>query len=447
MAASNLTPKQIVSELDRYIVGQDDAKRAVAVAIRNRWRRQQLPEQLRREIGPKNIIMIGPTGVGKTEIARRLSTLVNAPFIKVEASRYTEVGYHGRDVESMVRDLLELAINMVRSEQTEVVREEAERLTEERLLDALIPPAASTPETHDSDSSDRRHRTREKFRTDLAEGRLDDREIDLVVEEKSRTSPMFAAVGIDQLDSGLQNILDQVMPQQSRQRRVPIREARTIIFQQECDKLIDRENVTEMAVTRTENAGIVFLDEIDKICQSDGHRSADVSRQGVQRDLLPIVEGTTVQTRHGPVKTDHVLFIAAGAFHSSKPSDLMPELQGRFPIRVELQDLDKNDFVRILTEPQCALTKQHIAMLGTEGVSLKFESSAIDAMAQIAFEINRSSHNTGARRLYTITEKLLEEVSFGAPDRAGDTVVVDEAFVRETLSDILQDEDLSKFIL
>ncbi len=447
MAASNLTPKQIVAELDRFIVGQDDAKRAVAVAIRNRWRRQQLPEQLRREIGPKNIIMIGPTGVGKTEIARRLSTLVNAPFIKVEATRYTEVGYHGRDVESMVRDLVELAINMVRSEQTEVVREEGERLTEERLLDALIPPAASAPDVDDGDSSDRRHRTREKFRADLVEGRLDDREIDLVVEEKQRNSPMFAAVGIDQLDSGLQNILDQMMPQQSRQRRMPIREARTIIFQQECDKLIDRENVTDMAIQRTENGGIVFLDEIDKICQSDGHRSADVSRQGVQRDLLPIVEGTTVQTRHGAVKTDHILFIAAGAFHGSKPSDLMPELQGRFPIRVELQDLDKNDFVRILTEPQSALTKQHIAMLGTEGVGLKFEDSAIDAMAQIAFEINRSSHNTGARRLYTITEKLLEEVSFDAPDRAGDTVVVDEAFVRATLNDILQDEDLSKFIL
>ncbi|MCH8965640.1 MAG: ATP-dependent protease ATPase subunit HslU [Planctomycetes bacterium] len=444
----DLTPKQIVAELDKYIVGQDDAKRAVAVAIRNRWRRQQLPEEMRDEVGPKNIIMIGPTGVGKTEIARRLANLVNAPFVKVEASRYTEVGYHGRDVESMVRDLLDLALNTVHQEQTEVVRQEADRRTEERLLDALVP---ASPLRHDgeadSDMAERRHRSREKFRSDLQAGELDDREIELTVEEKAKPHAVFATVGLDQMDPGLQNMLDQIMPTQARDRRLPIHEARKVIFQQECDKLIDRERAVEMAIRRTENSGMIFLDEIDKICVSDSKQSADISRQGVQRDLLPIVEGTTVMTRHGPVKTDHILFIAAGAFHSSKPNDLMPELQGRFPIRVELDDLSKEDFVRILTEPKNALIKQHIAMLATEGLTLKFKDGAVEAMADLAFQVNRTSQNTGARRLYTISEKLLEDISFNAPERQGDTVTIDEKFVRETLSHITKDEDLSKFIL
>ena len=444
----DLTPKQIVAELDKYIVGQDDAKRAVAVAIRNRWRRQQLPEEMRDEVGPKNIIMIGPTGVGKTEIARRLANLVNAPFVKVEASRYTEVGYHGRDVESMVRDLLDLALNTVHQEQTEVVRQEADRRTEERLLDALVP---ASPLPHDgeadSDMAERRHRSREKFRSDLQAGELDDREIELTIEEKAKPHAVFATVGLDQMDPGLQNMLDQIMPTQARDRRLPIHEARKVIFQQECDKLIDREKAVEMAIRRTENSGMIFLDEIDKICVSDSKQSADISRQGVQRDLLPIVEGTTVTTRHGPVKTDHILFIAAGAFHSSKPNDLMPELQGRFPIRVELDDLSKEDFVRILTEPKNALIRQHIAMLATEGVKLKFEPGAVEAVAELAFMVNQSSQNTGARRLYTISEKLLEDISFNAPERSGSTVVIDEKFVRETLSHITKDEDLSKFIL
>ncbi len=444
----DLTPKQIVEELAKYIVGQDDAKRAVAVAIRNRWRRQQLPDHMRNEVGPKNIIMIGPTGVGKTEIARRLAGLVNAPFVKVEATRSTEVGYHGRDVESMIRDLLDLAVNMVREEQTEVVRAEGERRAEERLLDALLPQASyDNPDDTDGDQPERRRRNREKFRAELREGLLDDREIDLTVEEKPKTNAVFATVGIDQMDPGLQQMLDQIMPRHSKDRRLPIREARKIVFQQECDKLIDPEKVNELAIQRTENAGIIFLDEIDKICASDARYGADVSRQGVQRDMLPIVEGTTVTTRYGPVKTDHILFIAAGAFHNSKPNDLMPELQGRFPIRVELNDLTQEDFVRILTEPRNALCKQHIAMLATEGVTLVFEPEAVETMAELAYKVNRTSQNTGASRLYTISEKLLEDISFHAPERQGDTVTITRSMVRDTLSDIIKDEDLSKFIL
>jgi ATP-dependent HslUV protease ATP-binding subunit HslU len=442
-----MTPREVVEALDRHIVGQHSAKRAVAVAIRNRWRRQQLPEEMRNEVGPKNIIMMGPTGVGKTEIARRVADLVNAPFIKVEATRYTEVGYHGRDVESMVRDLLDLAIQIVRREQTEVVRQEAERLTEERLLDALLPAGADEGDLGDPDLIERRRRSREKFRQSLRDGEMDDREIDIMVEDKARSAPMFTAIGIDQVDTGLQSMLDNIMPSQSRDRRMPIREARSVVFQQECDKLIDREDVTQMAIQRTENTGIIFVDEIDKICQSDSRHSADVSRQGVQRDLLPIVEGTAVQTRHGTVKTDHILFVAAGAFHGSKPSDLMPELQGRFPIRVELSDLDQKDFVRILTEPKNALTKQHIALMSTEGVGLTFEPDAVEAMAEIAYEVNRSTQNTGARRLYTIIEKVLEELSFDAPQRGGETVIIDDAFVRAALETIRQDEDLARFIL
>ena len=446
---AELTPRQVVEALDKYIVGQDEAKRAVAIAVRNRWRRQQLPQELREEVGPKNIIMMGPTGVGKTEIARRLAALVNAPFIKVEATKYTEVGYHGRDVESMIRDLLDLGIHMVRAEQTEVVRVEAERLTEERLLDALIPATDADRREKDAESgtAQRRHRTREKFRERLRAGELDESLIDLVTEDRPVPMGMFATIGVEQLDPELQNFFERLIPKEPKARRLPVREARKVIFQQECDRLIDREKVTEMAIRRTENSGIIFIDEIDKIAGPPSMHGPDVSRQGVQRDMLPIVEGCTVSTRYGPVRTDHILFIAAGAFHASKPSDLMPELQGRFPIRVELSDLTKDDFVRILTEPENALIKQQVALLGTEGVTLAFTPDAIDAMADIAWQVNRRAQNIGARRLYTIMEKVVEDISFDAPSKAGEKVTIDAAYVRNRLADIVKDEDLSKFIL
>ncbi len=446
--AKELTPTQVVEQLDRFIIGQDDAKRAVAIAIRNRWRRQQLPDALREEVGPKNIIMIGPTGVGKTEIARRLANLVNAPFIKVEATKYTEVGYHGRDVESMIRDLLDLAIHMVRNEQTEVVRAEAERRTEERLLDLVMPaPASGVDGEEDTDAADRRHRSREKLRRQLKDGELDDREVELTTEEKAAPVSVFAGVGLEQMETDLQGMMDRILPSQPKRKRLPVRQARKVIFQDECDQLIDREKVMELAIRRTENSGVVFVDELDKVCGPEAAHSPDVSRQGVQRDLLPIVEGSTVMTRHGAVKTDHILFIAAGAFHGAKPSDLMPELQGRFPIRVELSDLDEADFVRILTEPENALTKQQIALMATEGVKLRFKKQAVAAMARIAFEVNRAAQNIGARRLYTVMEKLLEELSFNAPDLSGQSVSVTADMVEEKLADLSKDEDLSKFIL
>ncbi|HOA74808.1 MAG TPA: ATP-dependent protease ATPase subunit HslU [Phycisphaerae bacterium] len=444
----DLTPKQIVAELDKYIVGQDAAKRAVAVAVRNRWRRQQLPEAMRAEVGPKNILMVGPTGVGKTEIARRLAKLVNAPFVKVEASKYTEVGYHGRDVESMVRDLLDLAINMVREEQTQVVRTEAERLTEEKLLDALLPAGASRVDLDaTSEAAQQRHRTREKFRQMLRNGEFEDRDVEIVAEEKAVPVGMMATIGVDQLGPEMQEFFERLIPQQSKNRRMPLREARKVLFQQAVDQLIDREKVKEMAIRRAENSGIIFIDEIDKIASTGTLHGPDVSRQGVQRDLLPIVEGSTVMTRHGPVRTDHILFVAAGAFHNSKPSDLMPELQGRFPIRVELNDLTKEDFKRILTQPQNALTTQHIALMATEGVRLSFTDDAIDAMAEIAYQVNRNTINIGARRLYTIMEKVLEALSFEAPDRSGETITIDAAEVRRTLEGIYQNDDVSRFIL
>ena len=444
-----LTPRQIVQELDKYIVGQNAAKRAAAVAIRNRWRRQQLPEGLRDEVGPSNLILIGPTGVGKTEIARRLANLVNAPFSKVEATKYTEVGYHGRDVESMIRDLVELAIHMATNEQTEVVRAEAERLTEEQLIDILIPPTDFNRHENDaaSESAERRRRNREKLRTQLRAGELENRVIELSVEPKSTPVGIMTTLGMDQLDPDMQNFMERLIPSQPKRRSLPIHEARKVIFDQQCDKLIDREKVTEIALQRTENSGIVFLDELDKLAAPSQTHGPDISRQGVQRDLLPIIEGCTVTTRYGPVKTDHILFIAAGAFHSSKPSDLMPELQGRLPIRVELDSLTRDDFIRILTEPENALTKQQVALLATEGVLIEFTDDAIVALADVADRVNEGTDNIGARRLLTVMEKVIEELSFDAPEHSGETIRIDETYVRERLTEISQDTDLSRFIL
>jgi ATP-dependent HslUV protease ATP-binding subunit HslU len=441
----HLTPRQIVSELDKYIVGQHDAKRAVAVAIRNRWRRQQLPEPMRQDVSPKNIIMIGPTGVGKTEIARRLAGLTGAPFIKVEATKYTEVGYHGRDVESMVRDLLDSSIAMVRTEMTESVKEPAEKQVEERLLDYLL-PSERTASVEDDEVKARRERTREKLREQLRRGELEDRPVEISTQVKSTVVGVLGQAGME-MDVEFQSMFEKMLPSKREVRRLSVGEARKLLFGQEADKLIDRDKIHRAAIERVEQSGIIFLDEIDKIAGPEAKHGPDVSRQGVQRDLLPIVEGSTVITKYGPVKTDHVLFIAAGAFHASKPSDLMPELQGRFPIRVELADLTKEDFVRILREPQNSLTKQTVALLETEGLAVTFTDDAVDAMAQIAFDVNRRSQNIGARRLYTILEKVFETISFEAPDLPEKRVTITGQFVRERLADVLKDEDLSRFIL
>jgi ATP-dependent HslUV protease ATP-binding subunit HslU len=443
---AELTPRQIVQELDRYIVGQDAAKRAVAVAIRNRWRRQQLPPELRKDVTPKNIIMIGPTGVGKTEIARRLAQLVGAPFLKVEATKYTEVGYHGRDVESMVRDLTEVAVGMVRQEQRKLVETRAKERVNDRLLDLLLPQSSSW-EPDNTEEEERRKRTRDKMRARLVAGELEDRSVELNVEQKAVPVQIFSNLGMEQMDVDFQNMFERIMPKQAQQRQVTIREARRILLEQETENLIDRQVVAEGAVELAENQGILFVDELDKICGPQSAHGPDVSRQGVQRDLLPVVEGTTVNTRYGPVRTDYVLFIAAGAFHVSKPSDLMPELQGRFPIRVELTDLKREDFLRILTEPKHSLTKQYAELLATEGVELAFSPDGLEALADIAFEVNRTTQNIGARRLHTILERVVEDVSYDGPDLPNKRVVIDGKYVRDRLTSILEKEDMSKFIL
>ncbi|MFL5327397.1 MAG: ATP-dependent protease ATPase subunit HslU [Gemmataceae bacterium] len=444
--AAELTPKQIVAELDKYIVGQGAAKRAVAIAVRNRWRRQQLPEALRPDVTPKNIIMIGPTGVGKTEIARRLAQLVGAPFIKVEASKYTEVGYHGRDVESMVRDLVDSAAGMVRKQQYRQLEGKAKERVEERLLDLLVgKPEHWQPD--DTEETERRERTRDKFRERLRAGELEDKQVELTVEVNQAPVQIFSNMGMENMDVDLQNMFDKIMPKSAKSRTISVREARNVLLEQETEALIDRAAIGEQAVALAENHGIIFIDEIDKVCGPASSHGPDVSRQGVQRDLLPVVEGTTVNTRQGPTKTDHILFIAAGAFHVSKPADLMPELQGRFPIRVELTDLTRDDLLRILTEPQHALTKQYTELLATEGVSLKFTADGVGALADVASDVNRTTQNIGARRLHTILERVVEDVSFDGPDRRGETVTIDAEYVRGRLAEILKREDLTQFIL
>jgi ATP-dependent HslUV protease ATP-binding subunit HslU len=450
-----LTPREIVSELDKYIIGQKDAKRAVAIALRNRWRRQKVSEDLREEIAPKNIIMIGPTGVGKTEIARRLAKLAQSPFLKIEASKFTEVGYVGRDVESMVRDLTELAVNMVKAEETKKVQTKARESAEERILDLLLPPLKQRPEEakvgampYPLKESDEEHTTREKLRSLLKNHKLDERLVEL--ETASRNMPMveiFSASGMEEMEINLRDMMGNLFPKKSRRRKVKVGEALDILAQEEAQKLVDMEKVIAEAVRKVEQTGIIFLDEIDKITSREKTMGPDVSREGVQRDLLPIVEGSTVTTKYGMVKTDHVLFIGSGAFYSSKPSDLIPELQGRFPIRVELDSLGKEEFMRILTEPQNALIKQYVALMKTEVVTLDFANDAIAEIAAIAVQVNERTENIGARRLHTVMEKLLDEISFDAPGLTGQTVTIDAQYVREKLAAIVKDEDLSRYIL
>jgi len=461
MLPKNLTPREIVSELDKYIIGQDDAKKAVAIALRNRWRRQKVSEDLREEIAPKNIIMIGPTGVGKTEIARRLAKLDNSPFLKIEASKFTEVGYVGRDVESMIRDLVELSVNMVKSEEKESVKVKAMEMAEERILDVLLPPLRLAEKKPDEPPDHNviqlsnngevvpQDGTREKLRRLLRDGKLDERIIDLEVAE-SQTGPMieiFSSSGVEDMGLNIKEMFGNIFPGKKKKRKVKVSEATEILAEEEAQRLVDMDKVTRTAVERVEQSGIIFLDEIDKIVGSDSAHGPDVSREGVQRDLLPIVEGSTVNTRYGMVKTDHILFIAAGAFSVARPSDLIPEMQGRFPIRVELDPLSKEDFIRILTEPHSALVKQYKEMLATENVNIVFRDDAIAEIAKIAALVNERTENIGARRLYTVMETFLEDISFDAPDISENEVVIDADYVREKLEDIVEDEDLSRYIL
>ncbi len=450
---TELIPREIVKELDKYIIGQGEAKRSVAIAIRNRWRRQQLSAELRDEVAPKNIIMIGPTGVGKTEIARRLAHLTNAPFLKVEASKYTEVGYHGRDVESMVRDLAEISINMVKQEYTKAVEKKAQKAVEDRLLDLLLPHETNwAMEEEDPEIVERRKKARERMRKKLKAGDLEERTVEIATDERS--APMveiFSNAGIDQMGmdvQGLQSMFEKIVPNRPQARKLTIAQARVALTAQEAEKLIEKEKMNREALERAENMGIIFIDEIDKVAVESGQqRGPDISRQGVQRDLLPIVEGSSVVTRYGIVRTDHILFIAAGAFHVAKPSDLIPELQGRFPIRVELKSLTQEDFIKILTEPKNALTKQYEALLKTEGLKVSFAKSAVSEIARICEEVNQRMQNIGARRLHTIMEKLLEDLSFDAPELKTKKVIVNKDMVRKRLADIVKDEDLSKYIL
>jgi ATP-dependent HslUV protease ATP-binding subunit HslU len=449
-----LTPREIVVELDKYVIGQAKAKRAVAIALRNRTRRQQLPQEIADEVTPKNILMIGPTGVGKTEIARRLARLAQSPFIKVEASKFTEVGYVGRDVESMVRDLVELAVDMVREEKAEEVQEKAKAGAEERLLDLLLPPSrVAAPGEDPAAVREQASRTRERMRESLREGRLDDRSVDIEVRESAMPSfEIIAGSSVEEIGVNLKDMMGNMFQGRTKARRLKVPEALTHLVAEEQSKLVDMESVSRAAVQRVEHAGIIFIDEIDKIASRDGlagggHGGPDVSREGVQRDILPIVEGTTVNTKYGMVKTDHILFIAAGAFHVSKPSDLIPELQGRFPIRVELEPLTRDDFVRILTEPRNALVKQYVALLGTEDLTLTFTAGAVGRIADFAARVNDATENIGARRLHTVMERLLDELSFEAPDLGQKTVVIDEAYVDRMLADIVRNDDLSRYIL
>ncbi len=457
-ALDDLTPREIVAELDKYVVGQKDAKRAVAIALRNRMRRQKLPPDMAEEVNPKNILMIGPTGVGKTEIARRLAKLANSPFLKVEASKFTEVGYVGRDVESMIRDLVEIAIEMIREEKLEDVADKAELNAEERLLDVLLPPPPpprpNEPSTGGlilegtTSSGDSQSRTREKLRQQLREGKLDDRTVEIDVRE--RNFPSFEIIsnqGVEEMDVNIKDMLPNIFGQRTKKRKMKVNEAFEYLIQEEEQRLIDMDQVTRTAIDRVEDSGIIFLDEIDKIAGRESGHGPDVSREGVQRDILPIVEGTTVNTRYGMVRTDHILFVAAGAFHVSKPSDLIPELQGRFPIRVELQSLTMEDFIRILTEPKSSLVKQYMALLETEGVKLEFTPDSLEEVARFAFRVNEGTENIGARRLHTIMERVLDEISFDASEKKGERVVIDAEYVRKTLVDIVKDQDLSRYIL
>jgi len=453
-AARSLTPREIVAELDKFVIGQGKAKRAVAIALRNRTRRQQLPADIAEEVTPKNILMIGPTGVGKTEIARRLARLAQSPFIKVEASKFTEVGYVGRDVESMVRDLVELAVDMVREEKAEEVQEKAKAGAEERLLDLLLPPSRPAASGEDpSAAREQANRTRERMRESLREGRLDDRSVEIEVRESAMPSfEIIAGSSVEEIGVNLKDMMGNMFQGRTKSRRLKVPDALAHLLSEEQAKLVDMETVSRTAVQRVEHAGIIFIDEIDKIASRDGmagggHGGPDVSREGVQRDILPIVEGTTVNTKYGMVKTDHILFIAAGAFHVSKPSDLIPELQGRFPIRVELEPLTRDDFVRILTEPRNALVKQYVALLGTEDLTVTFTAGAVGRIADFAARVNDATENIGARRLHTVMERLLDELSFEAPDMGEKTVVIDEAYVDRMLADIVRNEDLSRYIL